>query len=152
MATDTRRARTSEILERYSNERAKSDTENLSIAEAANLEALITETVRLLRENKTMCVRDEQASAERIGGQRWAATGTIDLGYEALKAEIDNAINAMLAEKLEIRMARAKSTSQPAPEAPAVQAANDQLLNLADLHASGILTADEFAAAKARLV
>ena len=155
MDVQARRDRTNEILERYRSDRARISTaalDNLSTGDVNRIEGMITEATRLLRENKTDCVRSEQRDAERIGGQRWAETSDIDLGYEQVKDEIDKAIGELNAEKVELRATNPRS-SVVAMGTPRTQdATNDQLIRLADLHELGILTLEEFAAAKERLL
>ncbi len=45
-----------------------------------------------------------------------------------------------------------QTAQQPAPAAPADPDPNAELVNLANLHAQGVLTDEEFAAAKAKIL
>lgn len=68
-----------------------------------------------------------------------------------------NAVNRRaVARQSQAADAQAPAAPAPAPAAPASPAAaeglGDQLAKLADLHAQGLLSAEEFAAAKARLL
>lgn len=153
MAVQRRRDRTDEILERYRADRARlrrSDDDALSDNDLDRLLALIREAIRLLRENKAECVRGERRDAERIGGQRWAETTVVDLGYEQVKTEIDQAIELLHVENAELRATKARRP-EIVPSTVKVDPADDKLIKLLDLHQMGVLTADEFAAAKQRL-
>jgi hypothetical protein len=50
------------------------------------------------------------------------------------------------------QMAAQAAAAPPAPAAPAVDPQTEQLTNLANLHAQGVLSDEEFAAAKAKVL
>ena len=148
MVVQTHRDRTREILERF----AQSKASATSAPDATRRhEILLTEAIRQLRDNKADCVHGERRDAERIGGERWAANAEIDLGYAQVKAEIDAAISDLVEEKAALRRAKAEAPAIDLSVPPAADPHNEQLIKLADLHSSGILSAQEFAAAKERL-
>ena len=161
MDVSRRRQRTKEILDRHVASRARyGDREftDMPRMDLADLEGLMRETIRLLRENMAECVRSERTAAEQAGGQLAAQTVGEDLGYQEAKNELDQAIKALTAQKMRVRDAKDRPAPEPEaetsdPEPEVDEALNaDRLIKLVDLHASGMLTADEFAAAKARLL
>ena len=149
MVVRTHRDRTREILERYALDKA-------SVGDASDAtrrhEVLLTEAIRQLRDIKADCVQGERRDAERIGGERWAANAEINLGYAQVKAEIDDAIHELVEEKAALRRAKAEALAIDLCVPTAADPQNEQLIKLADLHSSGILSAQEFAAAKERLL
>jgi|GEM_PF-5890144 len=154
MAVQPRRDRTREIVRHYEIERDRLGIaldSALSNDDVSSIEALIREAIRLLREIKAECVREERRDAERIGGTRWAQTATIDLGYEQEKHEIDRAIETLHAEKVELRTAKANQPEIDLTPAAVSDESHEKLIRLLDLHQMGVLTSDEFAAARQRL-
>ena len=168
MAVQLYQQRTSEILDRYHHESALIDA---SEDPYDGRELLITETIRLLRENKTDCVRSEQNDAARIVGERNLAKASVDLGHGRIKAEIDEAIAELSEAKSVLRVAKAEALALEADADDEIDdddddvAAldlellsvtededNEQLLKLVDLHMAGLLSTEEFAVAKQRLL
>jgi len=165
MAVQLYQQRTSEILDRYHHENALIDA---SEDPYDGPELLITETIRLLRENKTDCVRSEQSDAARIVGERHVAKASVDLGHGRIKAEIDEAIAELSEAKSVLRVAKAEALAMEADADDEIDddvAAldlellsvtededNEQLLKLVDLHMAGLLSTEEFAVAKQRLL
>ncbi len=153
MAVADRRCRTNEILQRhgYAQQRITGGLPVSSVAQAASLEGLACETVRLLRENKTMCVREERACIRALLGDEG---DIIDVGYTDAKAEIDRVVQILMNDRAELRVLRqrlstpSRPRSIPAPNSTLV----DYVQRLAKLYRDGLLNADEFAAAKARLL
>lgn len=164
MAANRLQQRTSEVLSSYRASRNSiiGDDGNCSISakDVTRFNGFAREAVRLLREIKTDCVREEAQSAERITGRQ--DDEPIDLGYSAVKLEIDAAIDEVLADRMRV----SPSENQPddvdahsqvveaalVSAGPADRRLIDRLERLADLRAAGALTDDEFAVAKASLL
>jgi len=148
MAAATLQERTQEILERYRTKRDQlaidSGGDSFAPEHLTQFEVLARETIRMLRENKTKCVREESAAAERIVGSS-AVDAKIDLGYSEAKAEIDRAIEDVLVEKSKHR------APQQVDDKETDTLADKRLQSLTELHESGVLDAKAFEAAKARL-
>jgi len=152
---ENRRLRTAEILQRHENAvRRSTDGPVRTTAQAINLERLLRETVRLLREHKTVCVREEHAAVRLLLGDE-SPEGAIDVGYGQVKAEIDEAVERLLQDKVELRMLRARLAPKHDTEVPTSPrpgpASTHHLQQLVELHQVGVLNLDEFNAAKARL-
>ena len=144
------RDRTKGILDSYAAKRARYDdpeTGDMTYADLTNLEGLMRETIRQLREHMAECVRSERRAAEA------KSADAIDLNYAEAKSELDAAIQQLTAEKTRVRAAKLRPAVEVAEEDPLDDnSAEDQLMKLLELHTSGVLTADEFVAAKSRLV
>ncbi len=162
MAAALLQRRTTEILDSY---RAGCDEitgeldGSLLPEQFARFDGLARHTIRLLREAKTECVREEAGAAERILGHE--STGQpLDLGYSAVKLEIDLAIDEVLSDKMRFRPADEEPDAPaPAPRERYVEDSRDsgrrlidRLEQLAELHRSGVLTDDEFAVAKGAIL
>lgn len=141
------RGRTAELLELF---RASSsaDLPSLSGVELARLEGVATNTVLLLRENKTQCVRQEQ-TATGASGDEFAGAN-----FASVKGEVDNAIAEVLHKKAEFSAARTALLATEIPNDITIDLTGDltdKLLILAELRSSGILTDAEFVLAKNKL-
>jgi len=137
-----RRLRTAKILTHYREAQEQiTDGNPVRTAEQAErLDGLVQDAIRLLRENKTICVREEQAGRSP------------DASYTKAKAEIDQAVGLLLRDKAELREFM-RHGSDTASGAEALSSSlPDQIGQLADLFRLGALTREEFAAAKAQLL
>lgn len=156
MDVPDRRQRTRQILASYSVSRDRfgdPGSTEMSTADLVNLEGLMQETIRLFRENLADCVRSEREATSRILRRRKSKTDPVELGYAEAKAELNDAIARLTADKMQVRTARNRQATalRIAGNPPSNKASEDQLSSLVDLHSSGVLSADEFAAATARL-
>lgn len=158
MSASKIRERTAEIVGRFHATRdllADGGDVIVSLEHAERFEDLAAETIRLLRENMTACVREEQATNGTPASGSEAGQHVIDLGYGDAKAEIDTLVKAIVDWKTALRDAKqqwiapADETPEPVYEASGV---TNELVQLTAMYRSGALTADEFTAAKARLL
>ena len=141
------RSRTAELLAAFRNT-VSGDVGELTLPQLDSLQGVAKNTVHLLRENKTRCVRHEQAAADPAS-PAVAEYGAAD--FAGVKREIDAAIDEVLAKKAELSHARVRLlSSQPTP----VEHIDltDQLRVLLDLRNQGVLTDAEFDRAKNKLL
>lgn len=146
MLEDSFRRRTADLVSKFQN-----DVEALAIGNPSNpavlasLNGVAKNTIRLLRENKTRSVRQQTSSPKAID-------------YGAVNAEIDDAVQRVFAAKDSWnKLYGAAPADQPTwrlqtPPSDRSISLTGELLSLAELHESGMLSDAEFAAAKARLL
>ena len=170
MAATLFQQRTSEILAQYRRgcDEIMGDHDGHLEPEAfARYDGLARDTVRLLREAKTECVREEARSADEILGEG-RRDEHVDLGYSSVKLEIDLAIDEVLSDKMRFRAPR----SAPAPNEVTAGSAGldvgedaeehanavgdqpllERLEKLVELQEFGVLTGAEFESLKASLL
>lgn len=82
-------------------------------------------------------------------GAKAAQKGAQEQAAAQAEAQMNAEQSAQIAE-LQAQQAAAAAAPAAAPAAPAVDATTAQLQNLASLHAQGVLTDEEYAAAKAK--
>jgi hypothetical protein len=90
-----------------------------------------------------------------IAGTATAVSGRVQRRQASKYADKDAAIAAERDQAYQQQVAAQQPAPPPAPPAPAAPAQSDmiqQLKDLADLHTQGILTDDEFAAQKAKIL
>ena len=103
--------------------------------ELRGLEQACTDSIRLLRDHKTVVVRAETADPVSM------------IDYPGIKNEIDSAITQVLGIKGEWRELGLLRSKAKTPTGDGQQ----KLDALLELHRSGVLTQEEFARAKARI-
>lgn len=140
------RGRTAELLAQF-RAAANVDLETLSLDQLASLQGVAKNTVLLLRENKTRCVRREQAAASDPGASEEYANAN----FSEVKREVDAAIDEVLAKKAEFSQARVRLLSKT-PGADTRIDLTDRLIALAELRRLGILSDQEFAKAKGMIL
>ncbi len=126
----------------------------------ARYDGLARDTVRLLREAKTECVREEARSADEILGEG-RRDEHVDLGYSSVKLEIDLAIDEVLSDKMRFRAPpQAPVAAEDAIDQEVGETAEalggrrllDKLEKLIELRDLGVLSDREFESVKASLL
>ena len=141
------RGRTAELLASF--RRATSgDVSERTLDQLDSLQGIAKNTVQLLRENKTRCVREEQAAADQASA---AVADYRATDFAGIKQEIDVAIDEVLARKTELSHARVRLLSSQPTAAEHIDL-TDQLRALVELRNQGVLTDAEFDRAKDKLL